>query len=84
MLASIGAVGCIDEGSRCTLVRTCEQCTMEACAWCFETGKCQDVAVVCPGEVAQRPEQCEAEFRMGDRSVEVMAAGPEMSTSSGD
>jgi hypothetical protein len=33
---------------------------MEACAWCFETGACQDPMVVCPGEVALAPEQCEA------------------------
>ena len=55
-----GTTGCVDSGTPCRLVRTCGQCTMEACAWCFETGMCQDTMVVCPGERALAPEQCEA------------------------
>ena len=57
------AAGCVDNGSACTLLDSCLACTMDGCSWCLETGMCHEVTVVCPGEVALRPEQCEAERR---------------------
>lgn len=46
---------CVDQ-SECSLDRACDLCTMRGCAWCFETGMCQDSDSVCSGEVAYRPE----------------------------
>lgn len=70
MVAGVLALcGCVDSESSCPLDRTCELCTMEVgCAWCFETGACNTSSTVCPGEVAFRFEQCEAEARVETES----------------
>jgi hypothetical protein len=64
--AGAGTGACVDNETSCRLVQSCMPCTMEGCAWCFETGTCQDPMVVCPGEVALAPEQCEQPAASGD------------------
>jgi len=65
LVAGFAATACVDSGTPCRLNQDCMRCTLEACAWCFETGACQTTTVVCPGELALTPEQCEAEAANG-------------------
>ncbi len=58
--------GCVQKSGDCALHRTCLPCTMDGCAWCFETGECLATGTLCQGERALLPEQCEEEERILD------------------
>ena len=55
---------CGQPAQECAQLRACDTCTLEGCAWCFETGECIATTAICSGERALRPDQCDMEGRL--------------------